>query len=207
MQHLFFESEGQVKKFLWLYLSKSSTRNSRSYAELHQATTGFSSDNLIGEGKYDCVFKGILNSTGQTIAVKVLKLQERGGNRSFQAECEALKNIRHCNLVKIITSCSSTNFKRNDFNKALVFELMENGSLDNWLYPRSVHEQQGTTSLNLIQCLNIAIDVASALDYHHYHCEVAIIHRDLKPSNILLDADFCAHVSDFGLAKILLPAT
>ncbi|KAI8546965.1 hypothetical protein RHMOL_Rhmol07G0160500 [Rhododendron molle] len=177
-----------------------------SYAELHQATNGFSSDNLIGEGKYGLVFKGILNSIGQTIAVKVLKLQECGGNRSFQAECEALKNIRHRNLVKIITSCSSIDFKRNDF-KALVFEFMEKGSLDNWLYPKRLHEQQGTLRLNLIQRLNITIDVASAMDYLHYHCEVAIIHRDLKPSNVLLDADFCAHVSDFGLAKILLPTT
>ncbi|XP_058222990.1 putative receptor-like protein kinase At3g47110 [Rhododendron vialii] len=175
-----------------------------SYAELHQATNGFSSDNLIGEGKYGSVFKGILDSTGQTIAVKVLKLQERGGNRSFQSECEALKNIRHRNLVKIITSCSSIDFKRNDF-KALVFEFMENGNLDNWLYPECLHEQQGTASLNFIQRLNIAIDVGSALDYLHYNCKVAIIHRDLKPSNVLLDADFCAHVSDFGLAKILLP--
>ncbi|KAI8555898.1 hypothetical protein RHMOL_Rhmol05G0210400 [Rhododendron molle] len=109
---------------------------------------------------------------------KVLKLQERGGDRSFQAECEALKNIRHRNLIKIIKSCSSTDFKHNVFNRALVFELMENGSLDNWLYPRSVHEQQQTTSLNLIQRLNIAVDVTSALDYRHYHCEVAIIHRN-----------------------------
>ncbi|XP_058224529.1 putative receptor-like protein kinase At3g47110 isoform X2 [Rhododendron vialii] len=177
-----------------------------SYAELHQATNGFSSDNLIGEGKYGLVFKGILNSTGQTIAVKVLKLQERGGNKSFQAECEALKNIRHRNLVKIVTSCSSIDFKRNDF-KALVFEFMENGSLDSWLYPECLHEQQGTLRLSLIQRLNIAIDVASALDYLHYHCEVATIHCDLKPSNVLLDADFCARVSDFGLAKILLQTT
>ncbi|KAI8546964.1 hypothetical protein RHMOL_Rhmol07G0160400 [Rhododendron molle] len=177
-----------------------------SYAELHQATNGFSSDNLIGEGKYGSVFKGILDSTGQTIAVKVLKLQERGGNRSFQAECEALKNIRHRNLVKIITSCSSIDFKRNDF-KALVFEFMENGSLDNWLYPGTLHEQRGTASLNLTQRLNIAIDVGSALDYLHCNCEVAIIHRDLKPNNVLLDADFGAHVSDFGLAKVLLPTS
>ncbi|XP_058224530.1 probable LRR receptor-like serine/threonine-protein kinase At3g47570 [Rhododendron vialii] len=84
---------------------------------------------------------------------------------------------------------------------------MENGSLDNWLYPECLHEQWGTASLNLIERLNIVIDVASALDYLHYHCKVAIIHRDLKPSNVLLDADFCAHVSDFGLAKILLPTT
>ncbi|XP_058222993.1 probable LRR receptor-like serine/threonine-protein kinase At3g47570 [Rhododendron vialii] len=132
-----------------------------------------------------------------------IKLHERGGNKSFQAECEALKNIRHRNLVKIITSCSSTDFKRNDF-KALVFEFMENGSLDNWLYPGSLHEQQRTASWNLIQRVNIAIDVASALDYLHYHCEEAIIHRDLKPSNVLLDADFCAHIKQSTAIKLAL---
>ncbi|CAL5429459.1 unnamed protein product [Camellia sinensis] len=154
-----------------------------SYGELFQATNGFSPSNLIGEGGYGSVYKGILNSDEQIIAVKVLKLHERGANKSFVTKCEALKNIRHQNLVKIITACSSIDFKGNDF-KALVFKFMENGSLENWVHP------------------NIAIDVACALDYFHHHCEMAFIHCDLKPSNILLDGDLCAHVSDFGLAKI-----
>ncbi|CAL5355708.1 unnamed protein product [Camellia sinensis] len=154
-----------------------------SYGELFQATNGFSPSNLIGEGGYGSVYKGILNSDEQIIAVKVLKLHKRGANKSFVTECEALKNIRHRNLVKIITACSSIDFKGNDF-KALVFKFMENGSLENWVHP------------------NIAIDVPCALDYLHHHCEMAFIHCDLKPSNILLDGDLCAHVSDFGLAKI-----
>ncbi|KAL7182437.1 hypothetical protein ACSBR1_041191 [Camellia fascicularis] len=171
-----------------------------SFGELFQATNGFSPSNLIGEGGYGSVYKGILNSDEQIVAVKVLKLHKHGANKSFVTECEALKNIRHRNLVKIITACSSIDFKGNDF-KALVFEFMENGSLENWLHS-SLLEQHESKKLNFVQRLNIAIDVACALDYLHHHCEMAFIHCDLKPSNILLDGDLCAHVSDFGLAKI-----
>ncbi|XP_028115650.1 probable LRR receptor-like serine/threonine-protein kinase At3g47570 [Camellia sinensis] len=80
---------------------------------------------------------------------------------------------------------------------------MENGSLENWLHP-SLLEQHEPRNLSFVQRLNIAIDVACALDYLHHHCEMTFIHCDLKPSNILLDGDLCAHVSDFGLAKIFL---
>ncbi|XP_059639134.1 probable LRR receptor-like serine/threonine-protein kinase At3g47570 [Cornus florida] len=172
-----------------------------SYAELQHATNGFSSANSIGAGSYGSVYKGILMSGEQIVAVKVFKLQLLGANKSFLAECEALRNIRHRNLVKIITSCSSMDFKGNDFN-ALVFEFMPNGSLESWLHPtQSV--QQDPKSLDLIQRLNIAIDVASAMDYLHHHCETAIIHCDLKPSNVLLDNELCAHVGDFGLSRFL----
>ncbi|GFS29423.1 leucine-rich repeat protein kinase family protein [Actinidia rufa] len=98
-----------------------------SYAELLQATEGFSITNLIGEGTYGSVYKGILNyDIEKAIAVKVLNLQVRGANKTFLAECEALRNIRHRNLVRIITVCSSIDFKRNVF-KALVFEFISNG--------------------------------------------------------------------------------
>ncbi|KAM7528995.1 hypothetical protein LguiB_032405 [Lonicera macranthoides] len=85
---------------------------------------------------------------------------------------------------------------------------MENGSLDTWLYPNpqldqeDVHEEP-KTSLNLLQRLNVAIDVASALDYLHNHCPTPIVHCDLKPRNILLDGEMTARVSDFGLARFL----
>ncbi|XP_028052504.1 LOW QUALITY PROTEIN: probable LRR receptor-like serine/threonine-protein kinase At3g47570 [Camellia sinensis] len=185
--------------------SSSSTEKNQypqlSYAELHQSTNGFSSDNLIGKGRYGSVYKGILNSDEQTVAVKVLNLQESGAYKSFLAECEALGNLRHRNLVKVITSCSSVDFKGNDF-KALVFEFMQNGSLESWLYPSSL-EQNDTENLNLTQRLNMAIDVALALEYLHHHYDIPIAHCDLKLSNVLLDNNLSARVGDFGLAKFL----
>ncbi|XP_077229564.1 LRR receptor-like serine/threonine-protein kinase EFR [Tasmannia lanceolata] len=170
-----------------------------SYAELYKATDGFSLANLIGAGSYGSVYKGILGPDENVVAVKVLNLQLRRASKSFMAECEALRNIRHRNLVKIITSCSSMDFRGNDF-KALVFEFMPNGSLEKWLHPNMNGEHQ-LNSLNLIKRLNIAIDVASALDYLHHHCHTPIAHCDIKPSNILLDEDMNAHVGDFGLAR------
>ncbi|KAL5991501.1 hypothetical protein ACLOJK_012410 [Asimina triloba] len=170
-----------------------------SYAELLKSTDGFSSGNLIGAGSYGSVFKGHFDQDDQTVAVKVLNLQRQGALRSFLAECEALRNVRHRNLVKIITSCSSIDYKGNEF-KALVFEYLPNGSLEEWLHPEEGDRER---SLSLTQRLNIAIDVASALDYLHNHCQTPISHCDLKPSNVLLDNDMVAHVSDFGIARFL----
>ncbi|KAL6123580.1 hypothetical protein ACLB2K_076101 [Fragaria x ananassa] len=173
-----------------------------SYQTLHQATCGFSPSNQIGSGGFGSVYKGILDQEeNSVVAIKVLNLQQKGASKSFMAECNALRNIRHRNLVKIITCCSSTDYNGNDF-KALVFEYMSNASLEDWLY----RENQPRSGLNLLQRLNIVVDVASALCYLHDHCEPQIIHRDIKPSNVLLDDDMVACVSDFGLAR-LIPAT
>ncbi|XP_058089359.1 receptor kinase-like protein Xa21 [Magnolia sinica] len=187
--------------------SPSSTENQWlqvSYADLLQATDGFSSTNLIGVGSFGSVYKGILECFETLVAVKVLNLLQQGAFKSFAAECEALRNIQHRNLVKILTNCSSIDFNGNDF-KALVFEYMPNGSLEKWLHP-NVDEQHQLTNLNLTQRLNIAIDVAMALDYLHHHSQTPIVHRDLKPSNVLLDDDMVAHVGDFGLARFLSEA-
>ncbi|KAI3721126.1 hypothetical protein L2E82_32130 [Cichorium intybus] len=168
-----------------------------SYGQLLKATNDFSEVNLIGEGGFGSVYKGILDNKDTLVAIKVLHLQNRGAHKSFIAECEAWRNIRHRNLLKIITSCSSVDFHGNDF-KALVYEFMPNGSLHDWL-----HTTKNTSRLNLLQRINILVDVASALDYLHNHCLPTIIHCDLKPSNILLDDDMVAHVGDFGLARFL----
>ena len=91
--------------------------------------------------------------------------------------------------------------------KALVFEFMTNGSLDIWLHPKIDREDQSGV-LSLLQRLNIAIDIACALDYlHNYYVQPLLIHCDLKPSNILLDNDMIAHLSDFGLARLLSTVT
>ncbi|KAL7612474.1 hypothetical protein Lser_V15G08878 [Lactuca serriola] len=170
-----------------------------SYSQLLKATNGFSQANLIGEGGFGSVYKGVLDDHDDTIVeVKVLHLQNRGAHKSFKAECEAWQIIRHRNLLKIITSCSSVDFQGKDF-KALIYEFIPNGSLHDWL-----HSSANTSRLNLLQRINILIDVASALDYLHNHCQPSILHCDLKPSNILLDDDdMVAHVGDFGLARFL----
>ncbi|KAJ1396844.1 Serine/threonine-protein kinase, active site [Sesbania bispinosa] len=172
-----------------------------SYQNLHNGTDGFSARNLIGSGNFGTVYKGTLESEDRVVAIKVLNLQKKGAHKSFIAECNALKNIRHRNLVKILTCCSSTDYKGQEF-KALVFEYMNNGSLESWLHPTTENTDQ-SKSLTLEQRLNIITDVASAVHYLHYECEQPIIHCDLKPSNVLLDDCMVAHVSDFGLARLL----
>ncbi|XP_075671989.1 uncharacterized protein LOC142641436 [Castanea sativa] len=175
-----------------------------SYKELYQATSGFSPSNLIGSGSFGSVYKGLIHPEERPIAVKVLNLQQKGASKSFMVECNVLRNVRHRNLVKILTCCSSMDYSGNQF-KALVFEFMTNGSLDFWLHQGLDNENQ-SRNLSLLQRLNVAIDVASAIDYLHNHSMQPIIHCDLKPSNVLLDNDMVAHVSDFGLAR-LLPIT
>ncbi|KAG4127721.1 hypothetical protein ERO13_D10G241764v2 [Gossypium hirsutum] len=174
-----------------------------SYQSIVRATDGFSTQNLVGSGSFGSVYKGVLQASGAVIAVKVLNLLNRGASRSFLAECEALKNIRHRNLVKVLTAISGEDYQGNDF-KALVYEFMENGSLEDWLHPLiGMNEPETVRNLNFFQRVSVAMDVAHALEYLHHHCEEPIIHCDLKPSNILLDEEMVGHISDFGLAKIL----
>ncbi|XP_035548695.1 putative receptor-like protein kinase At3g47110 [Juglans regia] len=160
-----------------------------SHQELIQATEGFSANNLLGEGSFGFVYKGTLLE-GTIVAIKVLNLQVEGAFKSFHKECEVLRNIRHRNLVKIITACCNMDFK------ALVLEYMPNGNLDMWLYSENC-------CLNMLQRLNIMIDVATAVEYLHLGYATPIVHCDLKPANVLLDEDMVGHVADFGIAKLL----
>ncbi|XP_022772206.1 probable LRR receptor-like serine/threonine-protein kinase At3g47570 isoform X2 [Durio zibethinus] len=175
-----------------------------SYQSILKATNGFSSENLVGTGSFGFVYKGILEENGTIIAVKVLKLLSHGASKSFLAECEALRNVRHRNLVKVLTACSGVDYQGNDF-KALVYEFIANGSLEDWLHPTvGMNEGEETAkSLNFFQRLNVAVDVGCALEYLHHHCEAPIVHCDLKPSNILLDDEMVGHIGDFGLAKFI----
>ncbi|KAM0902793.1 hypothetical protein ACQ4PT_019067 [Festuca glaucescens] len=182
-----------------------------SYAELFEATNGFSSENLIGAGSFGSVYKGSMRSNDQqvVVAVKVLNLKQHGASQSFDAECETLRCIRHRNLVKILTVCSSIDFEGHDF-KALVYEFLTNGNLGEWLFLlfentpwKGLMGDGEYKAKDHIARLSIAIDVAFSLEYLHQHKPLPIIHCDLKPSNVLLDNDMVAHVADFGLARFV----
>uniref|UniRef100_A0A0E0IUH5 Receptor kinase-like protein Xa21 n=1 Tax=Oryza nivara TaxID=4536 RepID=A0A0E0IUH5_ORYNI len=177
-----------------------------SYSQLVKATDGFSSTNLLGSGAFGSVYRGELDGqsseSANLVAVKVLKLQNPGALKSFTAECEALRNLRHRNLVKIVTACSSIDTRGNDF-RAIVFEFMPNGSLEGWLHP-DANEETEQRNLNILERVTILLDVAYALDYLHCHGPAPVVHCDIKSSNVLLDADMVAHVGDFGLARILV---
>ncbi|XP_078149922.1 receptor kinase-like protein Xa21 [Carex rostrata] len=184
-------------------VAKNSEYQKVSYNDILRATNNFSLENLIGRGSFGDVYKALMNFENvSTVAVKVLNLKHRGASRSFFSECRVLRKVRHRNLLKVLSLCSTIDHHGNDF-KALIFELMPNGSLETWLHPDACTNRQ-FRSLNLIERLNIATDVVTALDYLHNHGPTPIVHCDLKPSNVLLDEDMTAHVGDFGLARFLV---
>ncbi|WVZ53571.1 hypothetical protein U9M48_004491, partial [Paspalum notatum var. saurae] len=175
-----------------------------SYANLMNARNSFSSENLIGIGSFSSVYKGTMmrNEEEVVVAVKVLNLQQRGASQNFIAECETLRCARHRNLVKILTASSSSIDSGGFDFKAIVFDFLPNGNLDQWLHDH--HSEHGIDrSLDLAQPIDIAIHVASALEYLHHYKPTPIVHCDLKPSNILLDNDMVAHVGDFGHARFV----
>ncbi|XP_015693400.1 receptor kinase-like protein Xa21 [Oryza brachyantha] len=171
------------------------------YEDVVKATNRFSFANLIGSGSFGMVYKGNLQIHGDQVAIKIFNLGIYGAHKSFVAECETLRNVRHRNLLKIITLCSSVDSNGADF-KALVFPYLPNGNLDMWLHPKT-HEHTEKKVLTLSQRINIVLDVAFALDYLHNQSTLPVIHCDLKPSNILLDLDMVAYVTDFGLARFV----
>ncbi|XP_059066235.1 putative leucine-rich repeat receptor-like serine/threonine-protein kinase At2g24130 [Cryptomeria japonica] len=163
-----------------------------SYEELVDATGGFSDENLLGIGSFGSVYKGILNN-GTNIVVKVLKLQDQHAHQSSSRECNALKRVRHRNVIKIISACSNLDFK------ALILPFISNGSLERWLY----HPDGGRCRLNLSDRIRIAMEIAEGMKYLHHYCFVQVIHCDLKPNNVLLGDDMTSYIADFGLSNII----
>uniref|UniRef100_A0A804R707 Protein kinase domain-containing protein n=1 Tax=Zea mays TaxID=4577 RepID=A0A804R707_MAIZE len=187
------------------------------YPSLEAATGEFSESNVLGVGGFGCVYKAVFDG-GVTAAVKRL---EGGGPECekefevsilarwplvtgegvicscpdcfgcgcWQNELDLLGRIRHPNIVSLLGFCV------HEGNHYIVYELMEKGSLDTQLHGAS-HGSALTWHIRM----KIALDMARGLEYLHEHCSPPVIHRDLKSSNILLDSDFNAKISDFGLA-------
>ncbi|KAF7096843.1 hypothetical protein CFC21_098735 [Triticum aestivum] len=171
------------------------------YANLVRATNGFSPDNMVGSRKYGSVYRGRIESEEHEVAIKVFKLNQLRAPKSFIAECKALRNTRHRNLIRVITACSTIDPTGHDF-KAIVLEYSVNSDLESWLHP-TVHEVGQRRPLSFGTRIVIAVDIAAALDYLHNQCVPPMAHCDLKPSNVLLDDFMGARVGNFGLAKSL----
>nr|GMD93362.1 receptor-like protein kinase 5 [Ipomoea batatas]GME08670.1 receptor-like protein kinase 5 [Ipomoea batatas] len=154
-------------------------------------------ENVVGSGGSGKVYVVPL-SNGDKVAVKRIwnknKLDEML-EKEFQAEVKILGTIRHSNIVKLwcCISCEESNL--------LVYEYMENRSLDLWLHAR---KRSAGQFLDWPTRLKIAIGTAQGLSYMHHNCSPPIVHRDVKSSNVLLDSEFNAKIADFGLARMLM---
>ncbi|KAL9235662.1 hypothetical protein vseg_010404 [Gypsophila vaccaria] len=161
------------------------------FRELASATKNFRAECLVGEGGFGRVYKGQLSS-GKTVAVKQLDRNGLQGNKEFMVEVLMLSLLHHPNLVNLIGYCADGD------QRLLVYEYMSMGSLEDHLLDSPPEED----SLDWYTRMKIALDAAKGLDYLHDKANPPVIYRDLKSSNILLDKDFHAKLSDFGLAKL-----
>ncbi|KAF5933537.1 hypothetical protein HYC85_029708 [Camellia sinensis] len=178
-------------------LNISSQLRKFSYNELKSATRNFRPESLLGEGGFGCVYKGWINEsgttpvrpgTGLTVAVKTLNHDGLQGHKEWLAEVNVLGDLLHPNLVKLIGCCIE------DDQRLLVYEFMPRGSLENHLFKRSL-------PLPWSIRMKIALGAGKGLAFLHEEAERPVIYRDFKTSNILLDVDYNAKLSDFGLAK------
>ncbi|KAL2940478.1 putative serine/threonine-protein kinase PBL9 [Bienertia sinuspersici] len=190
-------SEGEI-------LQSSNLKNF-SYSNLSIATRNFRPDSVLGEGGFGCVYKGWIDEntfaptrpgSGMLIAVKRLNHEGFQGHREWLTEINFLGQLRHPNLVNLIGYCLE------DEHRLLVYEFMPRGSLENHLF-RSEFHQLGSSYVEPLSWnlrMKIVLGAAKGLEFLHSP-KTKVIYRDYKPSNILLDSDFEAKLSDFGLAK------
>ncbi|WOH16015.1 hypothetical protein DCAR_0935564 [Daucus carota subsp. sativus] len=180
------------------WLQSSSTRQSCyrfSFNEMKRATRNFHIELVIGKGGFGNVYKGTLGAT--LVAIKRLKSTSKQGSTEFRAEIEMLSKIRHINLVSLIGYCNE------GYEMILVYEFMAGGTLADHIHKRLRQDDTSSSPLSWVQRLKICIGAARGLDYLHTGTGIyqRIIHRDVKSTNILLDQNFAAKVSDFGLSR------
>ncbi|CAL5429605.1 unnamed protein product [Camellia sinensis] len=159
------------------------------FEELKDATEGFKDE--LGRGSFGIVYKGVLKfGSKKRVAVKKLDKSTQEGDKEFKAEVSAIGKTHHKNLVQLFGYCQEGP------HRLLVYEFMSNGSLANFLF--------GLPRPDWCQRTQMALGIARGLVYLHEDCNAPIIHCDIKPENILIDENFTARISDFGLAKSLL---
>ncbi|XP_030528996.1 probable serine/threonine-protein kinase PBL11 [Rhodamnia argentea] len=177
----------------------SSNLKNFSFSELRTATRNFRPDSVLGEGGFGAVFKGWIDEqtlvparpgTGMIVAVKRLNQEGFQGHREWLAEINYLGQLHHPNLVKLIGFCLE------DEQRLLVYECMSKGSMENHLFRRGTYFRPLSWTVRM----NIALGAAKGLAFLH-SAEPKVIYRDFKTSNILLDSNYNAKLSDFGLAR------
>ncbi|XP_066377990.1 probable receptor-like protein kinase At5g20050 [Miscanthus floridulus] len=160
---------------------------------LSAATDGF--QYVVGRGSSGTVFKGILDD-GTSVAVKRIDGSAHV-DKEFRSEVSAIGSVQHVSLVRLLGFCLVRNGPR-----FLVYEYMENGSLDRWIFPQH-GAVAGGRCLTWVQRYQVAVDVAKALVYLHHDCRAKVVHLDVKPENILLDDRLRGMLSDFGLSTLM----
>ncbi|KAJ0800993.1 putative protein kinase RLK-Pelle-L-LEC family [Helianthus annuus] len=160
------------------------------YHELAKSTGDFAEKEKLGEGGFGGVYKGFLKDSSTYIAVKRVSKSSKQGMKEYASEVRIISRLRHRNLVQLIGWCHQKG------ELLLVYEYMENGSLDLHLY-------KGKSLLTWGTRYKIVHGLASALLYLHEEWEQCVLHRDIKSSNVMLDSNFNAKLGDFGLAKLV----
>ncbi|THF97534.1 hypothetical protein TEA_001222 [Camellia sinensis var. sinensis] len=160
--------------------------------QIKAATTNFDAANKIGEGGFGSVYKGLL-SDGTVIAVKQLSAKSKQGSKEFVNEIGMISGLQHPNLVKLYGCCVEGN------QLILIYEYMENNCLSRALFGRDAICK---LKLDWPTRQKICLGIARGLAYLHEESRLKIVHRDIKTSNVLLDKEFNAKISDFGLAKL-----
>ncbi|KAG7589487.1 Protein kinase domain [Arabidopsis suecica] len=160
------------------------------YEIIVRATGYFSNSNCIGHGGFGSTYKAEVSPTN-VFAVKRLSVGRFQGDQQFHAEISALEVVRHPNLVMLI------GYHASETEMFLIYNYLSGGNLQDFIKERS------KAAIEWKVLHKIALDVARALAYLHEQCSPKVLHRDIKPSNILLDNNYNAYLSDFGLSKLL----
>ncbi|THG22473.1 hypothetical protein TEA_002241 [Camellia sinensis var. sinensis] len=171
---------GQLKRFSW--------------RELQLATDNFSEKNVLGQGGFGKVYKGVLSDNSKVAVKRLIDYESPGGDAAFQREVEMISVAVHKNLLRLIGFCTTPT------ERLLVYPFMQNLSV---AYRLRGEIKPGDPVLDWPTRKRVALGTARGLEYLHEHCNPKIIHRDVKAANVLLDEDFEAVVGDFGLAKLV----